>query len=324
MTLDYGPIKGIALSYPSDFGDPFYRSLAPFYDELITLIPKGIQIALIVSSDKAGSIARSAHPDQDLRIIVIPGFNEIWLRDLLGFPKKNVVIKPLFRPTYFRGIYTDAYLDILEENIYTILRKLDFEIEHLNLAWDGGNLIHNDSLGFTTDKLLSDNSHLTESKIRRLIENKLEITPVFVPSFKHDQLAHTDGYMNFLKDSTITLSNYPSIPFLNEARKYRDELRKIIESSDMDVVEVWDRPFSEVIKVDKEFLESSRGIFNNFIQLNGQLIIPKFSNNPKHLLSKLHNRNVENLKPYFSRVESINCDHLSKLGGVLHCVSWCW
>lgn len=324
MITDYGRINGIVLSYPSDFGDPFYRSLTPFYDDLIKVLPRGIRLALIVSQEKSVDKLRGKFPDRDFQTIVIEGFNEIWLRDIFGFSNGNKVIKPLFRPTYFKGIYTTSYLERLESQTENIIDELGFEIEPIALAWDGGNLIHNNKIGFITDKVLRDNRPMEEFKIRALIEGSLEITPVFVPTAKNDQLAHTDGYLNFVREKEITLSNYPNIPFLKDARNYRNALLEIIEAHELQPIEIWDRPFSETINVEDEFLESSRGIYNNFIQLNGELILPSYSAASTTVISKLLEVNRKSLDKYFSAIHTVNSDQLARLGGVLRCVSWCW
>lgn len=324
MTTDYGRVSGITLSYPSDFGDSFYRSLTPFFDELINLLPDRIKIALIVSQEKSIDRLIGKFPNMDFQIIVVDGFNEIWLRDILGFPNGNEVIKPRFRPTYFKGIYTDSYLKRLELQTDSIIHELGFEIEHIALSWDGGNLIHNNRIGFITDKILRDNADRTESGIRRLIESRLEIAPVFIPTAQNDQLAHSDGYMNFVSENHIALSNYPDIPFLQEARKYRKRLHEIVQAQGLQTVEVWDRPFSETVTVEDEFLESSRGIYNNFIQLNNELILPSYSAPASAVISKLLETNRKSLEKHFNAIHTINSDHLARLGGVLHCVSWVW
>lgn len=324
MTTDFGPIRGIALSYPSDFEDPFYRSLTPFYNHLLSVLPDNLRVALIVSHRRSVDTIREAFPNREFQVIVVDNFNEIWLRDILGFPAGNSVIKTEFRPTYFKAIYTDSYLTRLHSQAESILHALGFEVNHIALAWDGGNLIHNNTIGFITDKLLRDNSRRKESEIRKLIENHLGIAPVFIPTAQNDQLAHSDGYLNFISETQIVVSNYPDVPFLREARKYSQRLHEIVQAENLQVVEIWDRPFSETVKVDNEFLESSRGIYNNFIQMNSELILPAYKAPTKAILSTLLEVNKNTLGRYFTTVHTVNADHLARLGGVLHCVSWCW
>lgn len=324
MTTDYGKINGIVLSYPQDFHDPFYNKLTGFYDELISMLPQAIKLCLIVNSQRVKQQLTGRFHERDINIIVVPEFEEIWLRDLLGFPSGKQIIKPVFQPTYFKNIYTKSYLARIDSQVNSILQQLDFEVVPLDLIWDGGNLIHNDKIGFITDKVLRDNPNKSESKIESLIENNLKIKPIFVPTERHDQLGHVDGYMNFIQENIITISNYPNIQFLRGSVSYREALLRVMSDEGLTTIDIWDRPILENVNVGDEYLESSRGVHNNFIQINDTLILPKYHSPKDSLLSDYNGANINALKPYFSTIRTINSDELAKLGGVLHCVSWCW
>lgn len=324
MNTDFGRVRGIVLSYPRRFADPFYRGLTPFFDKLIRLLPSDIEVHLVVSSPECSTEIREKFDDRQINSIVVPGFNEVWLRDLLGFSAERKVIKPAFRPTYFKGIYTGPYLETISNQVNSILSTIGFDIHELDLAWDGGNLIHNGEIGFVTDKLLADNCTKSKSKIRSLIERELGIEPTFIPTFKYDQLGHADGYLNFIRKDTVTLSCYPSTPSLIDSQQYAGRLKELLFEKALSIVDIWDEPVPEQVKVDEEFLESARGIHNNFLQINGSLILPEYKSSARSGFRKYLDFNIKSLSPFYSSVTTVNCDHLSRLGGVLRCVSWCF
>ncbi len=322
MIPDFGRIRGIVLSYPISFSDPFYRSLTSFYDRLIALLPNDILICLVVADPSDENTITQKFSGKKIKVINVHGFNEIWLRDILGFPHDGKVVLPTFAPTYFKSLYTDVYLQKLDFQVRGILADLEFEIQSLDLVWDGGNLIHNSRIGFVTDKLLKDNPGRTKSQIKSRIVKALSIDPIFIPTFKYDTLGHADGYLNFFSQDGVALSNYPSISFLENSTLYSNKLREILFDNNLQIVDVWDRPFSEHVKIDDEYLESARGVYNNFLQVNGTLILPDYKSSKDSSLFKYQKRNLKSLSPFFPSINTINCDQLSSLGGVLHCVSW--
>lgn len=324
MITDYGQIKGIVLSYPSGFLDPYYRQLTRFYDELISLIPTKLELTLVINSSKAENEVLQKFKGRLIKFILISDFNEIWLRDLLGFSNNNGVIRPIFRPSYFKNIYTNSYLSILNSQIDQIIDKLGFEKLSVDLIWDGGNLIHNNKIGFVTDKLLLDNPGKTKSEIEKIISSSLGLKAIFVPTFKYDQLGHMDGYLNFIDENTVTLSQYPQSPFFKESRRYRESISAIVRQEELTIIDIWDCPNDNKLKVGNDFLESAEGIQNNFLQINKTLILPSF-NSPYHpLCSNYQVENINSLQPYFSKIVTIQSNQLAKLGGVLHCISWCY
>ena len=132
------------------------------------------------------------------------GFEDIWLRDLIGFDAEGIVFKPIYQPSYYDPI-DKSYLKILNDQVQTIISDIiQKPVVNLPLIWDGGNLVHNSKYGFITNKIIDENPDYSKSYIRDLIKEQLQINPVFLPYPVDDVLGHMDGYMT----SPLSLTHF--------------------------------------------------------------------------------------------------------------------
>lgn len=101
---DYSEVKDLFLAYPEGFDDG-YHSLKDFYVKLIEIIPDEINLFIIVNNKEAEREINVLFPHKKIKVILIPDFNEIWLRDILGFNTgMNRIYKPIFSPDYCTNI----------------------------------------------------------------------------------------------------------------------------------------------------------------------------------------------------------------------------
>ena len=59
----------------------------------------------------------SIFPDKVIFDIIIKDFNELWLRDLMGFNMDGRIIKPIYSPTYCIKRYDNEYLKLLDKQV---------------------------------------------------------------------------------------------------------------------------------------------------------------------------------------------------------------
>lgn len=102
---DYLKVKSLFLVYPDRFKNP-YSKLTDFYKQLIGLVPDDIQLNLIVNNDGPGRKIKELFPNKKIEYLTIPDFEELWLRDLMGFNIGDKIAKPIFKPDYFTNHYT--------------------------------------------------------------------------------------------------------------------------------------------------------------------------------------------------------------------------
>lgn len=161
-----------------------------------------------------------------------------------------------------------------------------------------------------------------------MLQDFTSLRPEIIERSKTDTIGHTDGFISFLSEKQVLLSNYPSLPFLKADIEFIYEVRKRLEDEKLEVIDFYDRPIDEIVpcecyrKNKKACLYSARGNYINFLRLNKTIILPEYTL-PTAKETKYYNtQNVEILTNLGFEVKTINCDQLAKMGGSLHCLSY--
>jgi len=196
------------------------------------------------------------------------------------------------------------------------------------LTLDGGNFVNNNDVAFITDKILEDNSELSKTEIIKILYDFTGLRPEIIKRSKSDVIGHSDGFLNFISNEKVLLSNYPSLPFLKDDIDFVFEMRKKLQEEKLEVIEFYDRPIDEVVpcecyrKTKKVCFYSARGNYINLLRVKNTVLLPEYTL-PTLKETKYYNSiNKEILINLGFDVKTINCDHLSKLGGSLHCLSY--
>lgn len=306
--------SGIVLPFPSEYKTKEYQELTQFFIELFQLIPEDIELTVICNSDDAFEKLISLSKRIINQIIVIPKFNEIWLRDFMGL----LINKKVYLPEYFtsasKKLYSKTHLIKLRKQVKQILDTLNFEVIDLEINLDCGNFIHNNYVAIITKKVIEDNPNID---VVSYLEDKLQLKIILVDYLPNDLLAHIDGYASFINSKTIGLSSYPDeLISLSRENQILLQIEKQLKKNDFKIIKIFDRP---ILKKYNN-IPSAKGIYVNNILLNKTVILPQF----KLPYSKT-NYNSLNLEVYqklsFSTL-SINSNGISELGGGLHCISW--
>ena len=129
-------VSSLLLVYPDSFPS-YYSSLCKFYLELYELVPSDIALNIIVNNKKAIKIL-SKKVGRAFKPMLIEGFNEIWLRDFMGFEVNGRVVKPIFNPDYFSKINTVEKLYQVKEFSNQTLDQIPIKRDGIDLLWDGG------------------------------------------------------------------------------------------------------------------------------------------------------------------------------------------
>ena len=135
--------------------------------------------------------------------------------------------------------------------------------------------------------------------------------------------------LTLIDDDTALIAKYPSFPFLQEDIDFTDRLEKELKSAEIETITLYDRPVNEGAnncgcngKKDSSCFYSARGNYINFLQINCTIILPEYTLPTKRETNFYNKVNQEILESLGFEVKRINCDLLSKFGGVLHCISF--
>lgn len=328
MNCDYERISNIILAYPLNFKNEFSKCQSVF-DELINQIPQDINIQIITTNDSSVNQLLYLHPDRDFQTLIIEKWDDIWMRDCLGFTNNNQFIKPIYFPKYcdYKNRW-NYFKDINKASRKIITQFINKPIVDLPLIWDGGNLVHNNQFGFITSKILEDNPSFSQDYIEKMIEEKLNIKPIIIPRQKNDVIGHLDGYMSFINQHNIAISLYPDMPFLKEDKEYLDHLKSLAIMKGLSVTCINDRPVDEAISCNcnefrrKGCFYTAKGNYINNLRLNNTVILPEYTLSTKKETNYYNQTNKEIYQSMGFDVKTVNCDALAQFGGSLHCLSF--
>ncbi|MCC2599785.1 agmatine deiminase family protein [Sphingobacterium sp. FBM7-1] len=329
MNCDFRQVENIILAYPKSFRNDFKKA-TPVIEELISKIPKDINVQLIMSNEKdLDSLFETIGDDRVIQPLLLKDWDEIWLRDCMGFINDNKLIKPIYFPMYcdyrFRWKYFKKINELSKDVINALVKK---EIIDIPLIWDGGNLINNDRYGLMTSKIVEDNPSFSRFYIEQMIKDNLGIEPIIIERQKEDVIGHIDGYASFISNNKLGISIYPNMPFLKDDNMYLDSISTKAAQIGLDTFRVYDRPVDQSIRCEcKKKKRSgcfsvSSGIYVNNIILNDTVILPQYTL-PTRKETDFYNKvNKEKYEQGGVKVETVNCDVLSQFGGSLHCLSF--
>lgn len=325
---DYSNVQNLILAYPERFYNE-YESLTPFYDSLIDLIPNNIQLWLVTNNKATCQKLESRYQYKKVNTIGIKHWDEIWLRDCIGINTSEAVVKPFYHPQYCTHYRHKDYFEHLNKQSRIIVKEcLQKKISHLPLIMDGGDFSNNSTTVFLTNKILEDNRELSKSEIVNMLQDFTYLRPEIIERSKTDTIGHTDGFINFIAEDKVLLSNYPSLPFLKSDIDFLYTIQKKLEEEKLEVIDLYDRPIDEIVpcecyrKKKKACLYSARGNYINFLRLNNTIILPEYNLSTAKETKYYNTRNAEILTSLGFEVKTINCDQLAKMGGSLHCLSY--
>jgi agmatine/peptidylarginine deiminase len=316
---DFAKVERLLLIYPARISEDSsdYNTLTDFYDELIALVPSDIHVIVLVKSRVIEDRIKGLR--KRLEYIVHKELSTIWLRDVAGFNCGDRIVKPIFRPRYYRGAFRRA--EKIDHSMELISEILGKELVRVPLVWDGGNLVTNGKIGIITARILKENPQYREAQIADMIREYLQIEPVFVPELEGDVLGHADGYVAFLDERTAVVSEYPA-RWHERDRQYVRTMAELLQGYGIKVVRIMDCPEGPSRGRKKRWkIQSAKEIYVNFLRLNETFMLPQFSFD-EILREDDYNSLNKNILAKYGDVIPINCDQLAKFGGVLHCISF--
>ncbi len=310
LKLDFEEPSTLFLAYPEEVVDcgTDYTTAKPVFDRIIRALPSNINLAVFAKTARIASNIEKMRRKRTTTL-VNSELSSIWLRDTVGFNMGTHIVKPIFKPSYYRKYFDEATeIDNYSKIIHSIL---GIEMKKIPLIWDGGNLVTNGEVGFITDQIVHENRKThTEKEIKDLIKEELGIEAVIVPTFPDDPFGHTDGYMNFLDKDTLAFSKYPK-EWRKKETEYLRDLKTKVRRWVKIVVELQENPAEEM----HGNIFSAKGTYVNFLKLGKIILVPTYQD------KETEKYNYDLLKPY-GKVVPINCNELAKFGGLLHCISF--
>lgn len=293
---------------------------------LVGMIPSDISITLLTKSNSVSEKILSYFPGEDhnrIKTIVIPEIQDIWIRDwapvIVDISGTTTLVKAIYRPQYLRGKY-EKYAHGDDAAGKKLASILGFPQLNLPLVWDIGNLTHNGrGTAIVTRRILEDNPEYDETGIRVLFREKLGIDKLlFMEVEPGDVTGHVDGTVRFLDKHYIAIAEYPvqycrENEWLNRLVGYI----KIELGSDFTIVRI---PNGIIENAQWEGVPSAFGNHLNFIRVADYLLLPCYGSLEDELAMNIIKMACPNI--HVIPVDGKEVADLSRLGGVLNCISW--
>lgn len=325
IKADFSKCKCLFLTYPKGFLNE-YETLGPFYDQLIELIPRSINLIVITNTKKVQRelTAKFKHKS-NVETMVINYFDEVWLRDCMGVFAGDKIYKFNYSPNYCTLSKEKKYYQYINKLSTRILTEVfTSSIIEIPLNIDGGNFVHNTKKVFMTEKVYEDNP---DKDVEQVIKDYTGLDAIIVGKNYYDVIGHTDGYMAFKDENTLFISEYPNLPYLKKDNEYVAMLKEVAIRNGFKVLPIYDCPADEAVKCNckgmktRSCIFSANGVFVNYIRFNDCIIMPEYTL-PVNSSIEYNWVNRRLLESQGFNVLSINCDKLAKFGGSLHCISF--
>lgn len=310
LKLDFEEVSTLFLAYPEEVIECAVdlTSSKQVFDCIIRALPSNMNLVVFAKTARIASNIEKMRRKRTTTL-VNSELSSIWLRDTSGFNLGSQIVKPSFKPRYYRKFFDEA--EIIDSYSKVIHSILGVDMELLPIIWDGGNLVTNGEVGFITEQILEDNKKThSEKQIKELIKSTLDIDPIIVPVHPADPYGHTDGVMNFLNKDTLAIASYPK-NWRKKELAYMRDLKTKVKRYVNNVVEIKENP----VEGTNGESDSVKGSYVNFLKLGKIILVPSYQD------KETEKHNYDLLKP-FGKVVPINCNELAKFGGLLHCISF--
>nr|MBA2422750.1 agmatine deiminase family protein [Chitinophagales bacterium] len=121
-----------------------------------------------------------------------------------------------------------------------------------------------------------------------------------------DCTGHADGMVRFLDKDTVLINDWSGEPI-----EFQNSFEMSLHNAGLDYIEV---PYN--LDQNKSNIDAT-GAYINFLQMENVIILPVFGTADDEKAVKI-------FEEIFSgqTITTIPCKEISKLGGVLHCISW--
>lgn len=327
---DWGKCKGIALVYPYKMKDR--EHLVPFYDKLLSYIPKDIDIILVARNTSFGKDYKQKCLNNGvtnkIEFIEIPQISDLWIRDYapltLTAMGKHFPVKFEYNPSYFEK-KDKKYAEADNEAGHLIGEKCIGKGEFsLYFKWDMGNLTHNGKgTAIITNRLIKDNENVgVDHELRGKLHVFIGLSNIiFIPVEPDDETGHVDGMVRFIDEKVVAVGAYPHHC---KNHSFMEILAKELKADLGEEYKIIRLMNAEPEDYASEGMSSAVGNHMNFLRINNHILFPYYSDeiSKQPLLDFKTELEKNNLQINVIPVDISEINDLARKGGVLNCISW--
>lgn len=255
----------------------------------------------------------SEHPDFYNRFVnilssigipycIIQNTNDIWARDYMPIQiYEDHFVQYCYNPDYLRNSDSEEDRESITDNDI-VCKELGISCYKSELIIDGGNVVKVGDYIIMTDKVYSENSHLTPDIVRKQLKEIFHANIIMLPWDKYEIYGHTDGILRAIDNRTVLMTNYEDYDPVFAAR-----FEKILKEH----FEV------KKLKYGSSKRYKDRWAYINFLHVGKHIIIPGFG-------VPEDKEALEQIQEYYPEcsVHQIECSEIVDKGGALNCITW--
>lgn len=255
----------------------------------------------------------SEHPDFYNRFVnilssigipycVMQNTNDIWARDYMPIQiYEDHFVQYSYNPDYLRNSDSEEDRESITDNDI-VCKELGISCYKSELIIDGGNVVKVGDYIIMTDKVYSENSHLTPDIVRKQLKEIFHANIIMLPWDKYEIYGHTDGILRAIDNRTVLMTNYEDYDPVFAAR-----FEKILKEH----FEV------KKLKYGSSKRYKDRWAYINFLHVGKHIIIPGFG-------VPEDKEALEQIQEYYPEcsVHQIECSEIVDKGGALNCITW--
>ena len=255
----------------------------------------------------------SEHPDFYNRFVnilssigipycVMQNTNDIWARDYMPIQiYEDHFVQYCYNPGYLRNSDSEEDRESITDNDIEC-KELGISCYKSELIIDGGNVVKVGDYIIMTDKVYSENSHLTPDIVRKQLKEIFHANIIMLPWDKYEIYGHTDGILRAIDNRTVLMTNYEDYDPVFAAR-----FEKILKEH----FEV------KKLKYGSSKRYKDRWAYINFLHVGKHIIIPGFG-------VPEDKEALEQIQEYYPEcsVHQIECSEIVDKGGALNCITW--
>lgn len=223
---------------------------------------------------------------------------DIWIRDFMPIVLDDGrLLQYKYNPDYLRECPTYC---VTITNPEEPTRELNLKTEKIDIVIDGGNIVKYKDTIIMTDKVFSENPHLTYDEIKEKLSAYFS-NIVFIPRDPDPEefYGHADGMVRFISHNHLLVNS-------QYTNNFKKKLHKSLSDNGYKITEL-------KVKKDTEYAWG----YINFLQLDNLIIQPSIDEeNDEYVKDQL-----KELYPN-TMIELCNAKDLINEGGVFNCVSW--
>ncbi|KAA3436739.1 agmatine deiminase family protein [Rufibacter hautae] len=235
---------------------------------------------------------------------LLPNTKDVWAVDYMPIQvTRDEFVQFVYNPSYLQAKVWQKTIS----NVDSICTSINLQPKKSNILVDGGNVVKAKNKVIMCQRVFTENPHIPEKKLIKELQELFQVDQlIFIPTQPKDFTGHADGMVRFLDEKTVLINDYSK-----EKKDFQLLVKSALHNAGLDWVEIPYNPYSN--KKDKH----ANGIYINFLQMKGTLVLPVFGQKEDEETVKLFGQLFPNVS-----IATVDSNEIALEGGILNCITW--